>query len=336
LADIIIHNGAQVNWMLPYSSLSAANVRSTADCVSLCDAFKAKRLVFVSSTSALDNEHYVQHAQTIVAAGGRGVAESDTLEGSRRGLSTGYGQSKWASEYIVREAGKRGLSGTIVRPGYVTGDPETGATITDDFLVRLWKGCLQVQSRPDICNTVNQVPVTQVARLVVASALFSPVQPLGVVQVTSHPRLTLNEWLGALELYGYQLPKVTYSTWVDALREYVGDMPQAAAAPSSNPREELALLPLFHMVTTNLPSDTIAPDLDDANAAAVLHHYGGQLNESAVTIDLIGRYLAYLIAIGFLPPPPTCKGARILPECPVSVRTTTTLGGRGGNPRMSD
>jgi nucleoside-diphosphate-sugar epimerase len=54
-----------------------------------------------------------------------GVSEGDTLEGSRTGLKTGYGQSKWVSEKLLFEAGKRGLCGYVVRPGYIVGDAET-------------------------------------------------------------------------------------------------------------------------------------------------------------------------------------------------------------------
>lgn len=53
-----------------------------------------------------------------------GVPEADDLEGSRTGLKTGYGQSKWVSEKLLMEAGRRGLPVSIVRPGYVVGDSE--------------------------------------------------------------------------------------------------------------------------------------------------------------------------------------------------------------------
>jgi L-aminoadipate-semialdehyde dehydrogenase len=59
-------------------------------------------------------------------------------------IDIGYGQSKWVSEYLTREAGRRGLKGAIVRyintfqlpcfhfqlttkrPGYISGDSRTG------------------------------------------------------------------------------------------------------------------------------------------------------------------------------------------------------------------
>ncbi|PKS10957.1 hypothetical protein jhhlp_002716 [Lomentospora prolificans] len=326
-ADVIIHNGAQVNWMLPYSSLRSANVLSTVECINLANTTKPKRLAFVSSTSTLDSDYYVELSKKSVAEGGTGVQEDDDLEGSRKGLGTGYGQSKWASEYIVREAGRRGLVGAVVRPGYVTGDPESGTSITDDFLVRLWKGCLQVRARPDIANTVNQVPVTQVARIVVASALHPPTTPLGVVQVTSHPRLTMNQWLAVLETYGYPVPQVPYPEWSAKLRDYVSD-------PS---REEHALLPLFHFVAGDLPANSVAPELDDRNAATALRSAGNlspqeesdPLSAGAVTLDIAGRYLAYLVATGFLPKPEG-KGERELPELELGEEKLAALAALGG------
>jgi len=322
--DVVIHNGAQVNWMLPYSSLRAANVLSTMSCIQLCAAGKPKRFAFVSSTSALDNDHYVELSRT------RGsVPESDDLEGSRKGLGTGYGQSKWASEFVIREAGRRGLVGAIVRPGYVTGDPLSGITVTDDFLVRLWKGCLQVGARPDIDNTLNAVPVTQVSRIVVSSALELPAatgSSLAVSQVTTHPRITLNEWIGALEQYGYRIPRVPYREWSERVAAYVNDAHNAA-------KEEHALLPLFHFVTGDLPANTVAPELDDSNAAAALKAYSKQedpLAASVIDVPTIGSYLAYLVATGFMPGPQE-KGQRELPkldEGRLRALTSGTLGGR--------
>lgn len=55
----------------------------------------------------------------------RGVPEDDDLEGAKSSLKTGYGQTKWVSEKLLFEAGRRGLNGYILRPGYVVGDSKT-------------------------------------------------------------------------------------------------------------------------------------------------------------------------------------------------------------------
>ena len=93
-------------------------------------------------------------------------------------------------------------------------------TNTDDFLIRMLKGCIQLRSRPKILNTINMVPVDHVARLVVSCVLHAR-SPLEVAQVTSHPRLKLSEYLACLETYGYNVPEEEYETWTDKLEAYV-------------------------------------------------------------------------------------------------------------------
>ncbi|KAF2745813.1 large subunit of L-aminoadipate-semialdehyde dehydrogenase [Sporormia fimetaria CBS 119925] len=325
--DVVIHNGALVHWVLPYSRLRAPNVLSTVTALSLCAAGIPKNFALVSSTSTLDTEHYVRLSANTPG----GVPESDSLEGSRKGLGTGYGQSKWAAEYLTRQAGAKGLAGCVVRPGYVTGDPVSGTTNTDDFLVRILKGCVQLKCRPDISNTINMVPVTHVSRVVVASAFNPPISPLGVAQITSRPRITFNTFLGALDKYGYKVPQVDYEKWKREMEAYVAD-----STPSSG-KEPHALLPLYHFVTGDLPGDTKAPELDDTNAAKALksdEKWSGEdwSKGGAVMEDTVGVYLAYLIGLGFMPSPEG-KGELSLPELRLSDEVKEGMkrvGGRGG------
>ena len=382
-AHVIVHNGAQVNWMLPYARLRAANVLSTVECVALCADHSGlpKRLIFVSSTSTLDHAHFVAQSERGVP-----VSEDDDLGASSHGLSTGYGQSKWASEFIVRSARRRGLCCTVVRPGYITGHPRDGICVTDDFLVRLWKGCIQVSARPAMANTVNMVPVSRVSKLIVGAALLHP-YPLGardaapsadallpVVHVTSHPRRAMDAWLGALEAYGYSVPQVDYAAWRARLHAYVASSSESESAQEAENKstEGFALLPLFHYVVGNLPAESVAPELDDTNATALLRalhaqipasnisvmkkaadESGTQDEDAGVSLDTAGVYLAFLVAVGFLPPPPppernsasskvdgaqAClahKGSRLLPECSISPERLAALaslgmGGRSG------
>ena len=65
------------------------------------------------------------------------------------------------------------------------------------------------------------VPCDHVARIVIASAFHPPRSPVGVAHVTGHPRLRFNQFLGALELYGYDVPQVDYVPWAMSLEQYV-------------------------------------------------------------------------------------------------------------------
>lgn len=254
------------------------------------------------------------------------MPESDDLMGSSTGLATGYGQTKWAAEYIVRAAGARGLTGTIIRPGYITGHSQTGVSNTDDFLLRMIKGCAQLGQMPDIYNTVNMVPVDHVARVVVACAVFPPKEPLAVAHVTSHPRLRMYEFLGTLATYGYNVKKVDYIPWRKALEHHVFEL-----------SKDNALYPLVQFVLEDLPSSSKAPELDDENTRTSLKKdavwTGEDVSQGAgVGVDTMGIYLAYLVAIGFMPAPEK-KGEKELPKIEMKEEVLESLkavGGRGG------
>ena len=96
-------------------------------------------------------------------------------------------------------------------------------TNTDDFLIRMLKGCVQLSARPHIENSVNMVPVDRVASIVVASALMRLTPGVPVVHVDGHPRLHLHEYLGVMEDYGYRVPQVEYAVWQRRLEDYVSD-----------------------------------------------------------------------------------------------------------------
>ncbi|OTA65923.1 large subunit of L-aminoadipate-semialdehyde dehydrogenase [Hypoxylon sp. EC38] len=326
--DVVIHNGATVHWIRKYQDMMASNVLSTVDAMKLCNERKAKVFCFVSSTSVLDTDYYIKLSEEQTRTGQGAVMESDDLNGSRTGLGTGYGQTKWVSEQLVREAGRRGLQGSVVRPGYVLGDSQTGVCNVDDFLIRMLKGCIQLAARPRIINTVNAVPVNHVARVVVAAALNPLPGGVHVVHVTAHPRLRMNEYLSILEYYGYKTPEVSYDTWKQELEKFV------SAGALEKDQEQHALMPLAHFCMNDLPATTRAPELDDRNAVAVLKADGDKwtgIDESSgygITREDVGRYLRYLAEIKFIGWP-TERG-RPLPDIRADIVQAQAVGGTGG------
>lgn len=327
--DVIIHNGASVHWVKRYQDMAAPNVQSTVEAMKLCNVGKPKLFSFVSSTAVLDTDHYIKLSEEQTRTGQSSILESDDMQGSRTGLGTGYGQTKWVSEQLIREAGRRGLQGTVIRPGYILGDSETGVSNVDDFLIRMLKGCIQLSSRPRIINTVNAVPVNHVARVVVAGALNPLPGGVHVVHVTAHPRLRMNEYLSILEHYGYRTPEVDYDAWKSELERFV------SAGPLEKDAEQNALLPLFHFCMNDLPANTRAPELDDRNAVAVLRRDADRftgVDESGgygVSREDVGRYLSYLAEIKYTSLP-SGRG-RPLPAIKVDAALARdAAGGRGG------
>ena len=333
-ADVVIHNGAIVHWVRRYQDLIDSNVISTIDAMKLCNEGKPKIFTFVSSTSVLDTDYYVKLSEKQVGTDENTVPEEDDLEGSRTGLGTGYGQTKWVSEKLVREAGRRGLCGSIIRPGYILGDSKTGICNTDDFLIRMLKGCIQLSARPRIVNTVNSVPVNHAARVVVAAAFGPLTNGVHVVHVTGHPRLRMNEYLSALEFYGYRVPEVSYDAWKEELEKYV------SAGSQEKDQEQHALMPLFHFCINDLPATTRAPELDDRNAISVLKEDAkdwtevGESGGSGITREDVGRFLRYLVMTKFVSPP----SGRVTPLPEINLDVTEmqaigAVGGRGGPPQ---
>lgn len=149
--DAVVHNGAYVHWMHSYDHLKvvslhfkflhplilfqAPNVHGTREIIRLCCLKKLKTLHYVSTTNVYDTIH---HANVDVVYEDDSAAHTD-------GLTGGYTQTKWVAEQLVQRARTRGIPAHIYRPGYVTGDADTGAyhyfptiAVHDSKALRMW------------------------------------------------------------------------------------------------------------------------------------------------------------------------------------------------------
>lgn len=319
-SDAILHNGALVHWVYPYSKLRAANVLATLHVITLSQEHHPKPISFISTTAVFENpSYYINLSESIVAKGGRGLSEKDTLDGSQTGLEQGYGQSKWVAERILMEAGRRGLRASIVRPSYILGDSQSAVTNTDDFVWRLVKGCIQLGLTPDIYNTINLSPVDHVARLSSLSLLRSTPDNLLVYQVTARPNVRFNDFLSALAKYGYEVRQSEYLVWRTKLEQHVLQV------------QDNALFPLLHYVLDDLPTSTKSPELDDTNTMQLLRD-AGEKDRIPVDDALVGKYLAWLVKADFLPQPAAAggKGTQPLPELDSSA-SVRAIGRTGGH-----
>ncbi len=157
----IIHNGANVNHALPYSSLRAANVQSTLNVLRVaCRAGAARGLpapiplCYVSSVSALDQR------------------TGSALSADMITRTNGYSQTKWISERLIEACATGRFAGSgltpcavvpalIIRPGAVSGHSVTGCSAPTDYVNRLLRGITRLRSVPrDFCTErVDFVPV---------------------------------------------------------------------------------------------------------------------------------------------------------------------------------
>jgi L-aminoadipate-semialdehyde dehydrogenase len=197
-------------------------------------------------------------------------------------------QTKWVSEKLCQVALARGLPVAVVRPGYIVGN---GVTQTDDFLWRLLRGCLTLGSAPLMRNRLNACSVEYVSSLAIAALKTETCK----VFHTVNPELfTFDDLFQAAATYGWKLQRIEYLAWRDAL--------QSRTLLS----QDHDLYPLLHFVLDDLPTKSLAPRLDNRNAARITTSVCASMQ------SMLPNIFSFLVASGFLGSP-TEPGAVPLP-----------------------
>lgn len=74
----------------------------------------------------------------------------------------------------------------------------------------------------------------------------------------------MNEYLRIMSYYGYDVLEVDCDRWKVQLETFV------SVDSVQRDEEQVSLMPLLHMATSNLPISTRAPELDDRSAVSGL------------------------------------------------------------------
>ena len=216
----VIHCGAQVNFMLPYASLRAANVQGTHECLRFCSQGRHKQLHFISTISL-----FAPSLHNVLAA-----PNEDALPEAE--YSDGYRVSKWVGERMVAEARSRHLSARIYRIGRVGPDSGSGAASPDDLFQRLLVGGIQLGSLPK-----GNIGVWDLAPVdFVADAIFRLAQEQGKDFAENfhlfHPqRVSWNLLHRAIQRQGYDLRQLKVKDWLADLQEKLPHDEQNPMAP---------------------------------------------------------------------------------------------------------
>ncbi len=200
-ADTVIHNGALLNFMLPYASLKSINVTATQKALKLAAEGKKKAFVYVSSYSAYDTpSHFDQD-----------VYEDDPMT-SCEGFFLGYSESKWVSEKIVKQAQELGLPTIIIRPGDITGTVKDGIWKVEDLISRSLVGCIQMKAVPDINVQMHLTPVDYVAQSIAAISFRN--ESVGhAFNILNEQLLPVKDITRYVRTKGYVLKTLPYKEW---------------------------------------------------------------------------------------------------------------------------
>jgi thioester reductase-like protein len=270
--DAVYHNGAHVNLIYPYANLKKPNVGGTEEIIRLACQGRPKSLHHISTVGIFPP----------VATSGVTILESDPST-CWQSLPAGYQQSKWVAERLVEIAAERGLPVRIYRPGFISGDSQTGIWNTDDFLPRLIKGCIQMGSAPASGALVDMAPVDYVSKAIVHLSLHRD-EHSGPYHFVSPCYISAGEFVGILGSLGYQLNHTSYEDWRKTLL-------------NTGKSLDNALYPLLSMFTEDTYLEHM-PAFDCRHALEALK--GSGISCPEIDTDLIGTYLDYFKRSGFL------------------------------------
>jgi amino acid adenylation domain-containing protein/thioester reductase-like protein len=223
--DSIIHCGAEVNLIKPYSSLKESNVLGTQEVLRLATTngyikTKVKPVHYISTNGIFPVDSKAYHGNDTPEP--VHLKEDVDLDKFTPFLSEGYAMTKWVAERMVTVAESRGLPVSILRPGNMAGSSLTGISNPDDLNYLLIQGILDAGCAPllDTTYALDLTPVDFAAKAVTQLAALSPHLVIGqrMHLQSPHKQVTLKnvvDWLN--DQLGHSIKPVTRDEWMERI-----------------------------------------------------------------------------------------------------------------------
>lgn len=278
--DLILHNGALLHFLYPYSYMAETNVKSTIDCIRLACTGRTKYMGYVSSFSVYDNpSHFHKH-----------VMEDDPLTSSE-GYLLPYSETKWVSEKILEKARERGVRTIVFRPGEITGSTTTGKWKFGDMVSRSIVASLETGQIPTPFSNLYMTPVD-----FIADAIVYILQQDGIwnhaYNLVNQEIMHGDELCRMANKMGYSINMIPYEKWRENLFELN--------------EEDNALKVLENLFRADMEDESCIirrysdaePTFDVSNVVKVLKDSG--ITCPPVTEELVGKYIRNFIEQGVL------------------------------------
>ncbi|HKT02085.1 MAG TPA: amino acid adenylation domain-containing protein [Rugosimonospora sp.] len=284
MVDVIYHCGAEVNFLRPYHALKTANVTGTVEVLRLACEGAVKPVHFVSTTYVFSRFSYPPGTEFT-----EDMQPVHDLE-----YTFGYTQTKWVSEQMVLEAGRRGLPVYVYRAGRVAGHSVTGACQTYDFVWQATKLGIEMAAAPMMDMNVDITPVDYVVGALVRLSRQVRLRNQ-VFHLVSPQPLPEHDLVAWMEGYGYVGERLGFAQWCERAVQRAADRSDTTAG---------ALAPFFSGI---LPLDRIPPArFDRRNVDEGLADT--PIACPAIDDRLLRTYFDYFTATGYLPSPAALAG----------------------------
>ncbi|KAB8229042.1 hypothetical protein ETB97_008731 [Aspergillus alliaceus] len=214
--SVIFHVGAHVNYVQPYEKHRNTNVFGTLNCIKLATTGRTKALHYTSTAAVTGPVSHFTSAESI---------SEDSDLGEFQGwlpYDIGYTQSKWVSEQLIHSMIAKGMPAIVFRPGFIMGDSLRGKGNCDDFMCRVFIGCIKLGYRPILPNQSKiMIPVDFIttALLHITSNPQNIGRTFHLVPQTPEEDTDIETSWNMLEELGYKLKAVEYKDWLEILSQ---------------------------------------------------------------------------------------------------------------------
>ncbi len=279
--NFVIHTGATVNLVYPYSALKSVNVDGTREVLRLACRHEVKPVHYVSTNGVFPpGEGFCEED-----------ADLDALAGARE---DGYGQSKWVAEKLVEQAAERGVPVSVYRPGNISGHSESGASNPKDLMGVVVVESLRLGAAPDVEGWLMEMtPVDFVAAAI--SHIASYPDATGRTYHLANPDpIPAAELFDRLEVLGYPLDRMPYAEWIEAVNE-------------TPPGEDDAVGGILRGAAPGPDELGDGNDYDDRNTSTSIRNDGPRRPD--FDEDLIETYVRYFARQGWVEEPSALREA---------------------------
>jgi thioester reductase-like protein len=315
--DNVVHAAAVVNLLYPYEALAAGNVRGTSNVVSFCQSGKVKSMHYISSDAVFP-----------IKGTGAPWSENNTLLEGWKDLHSGYGQSKWVAEQLVRQALDAGLPGAIYRCGNIAGHMTTGAWNGKDSNLSIIRACLLAQAVPLVEGlelTFEATPVDFIAKFIVSCSENVRVSTNKTFHLIQPNHLAMEDLLEAAKLTGYSNIKA-----VSSVDEWVNLVEIASAAAGVQPVTAETLLEICSLAGRVFSNDNVSAYLNKIRQWSYSEKDGFGMflppRYPMINATAMARYMKKLTGMWKLLPAPTGVDGEILSTKVLHMRVVVVAG----------
>jgi fatty acid CoA ligase FadD9 len=300
--DLIVDPAALVNHVLPYSQLFGPNVVGTAELIRLALTTRLKPYTYVSTVGVGDQ---IAPSAFTEDADIRVISPSRAIDAS---YANGYGNSKWASEVLLRETNDLcGLPAAVFRCDMILADTRYDAQLNlPDMFTRMMLSLVATGIAPDSFYELDKDGHRQRAHYdgLPVDFIADAMATLGVQQdrgfETYHVMNPYDDGIG-LDSYvdwlidaGYPIARIAdYGAWLGRFETTMRALPKR--------QRQASLLPLMHNYQRpEKPLNGPMAPADRFRAAVQDAKIGPDKDIPHVTAQLIVKYITSLEHLGLV------------------------------------